>query len=90
VFSEADGQYEVLLYHVATESAATVQVSPQAILEGDYPVRQHGPRQLWSEAENAYRWWVVRGKPARTRYGLTVTPTGQQLWLDEPCSLITT
>ena len=79
----------MLLYHVAAESAATVQISPQGILEGGYPIRQHGPRQLWSEAENAYRWWMTRGKPTRTRYGLTLTSAGQQLWLDEPSSLIT-
>jgi protein-L-isoaspartate(D-aspartate) O-methyltransferase len=94
VFPEADGRYEVLLYHVATESAATVQVTPQAtaerhcIAEGHWPVRQHGPRKLWSEAESAHRWWVDRGKPTRTRYGLTITPTGQQLWLDQPSNMV--
>jgi protein-L-isoaspartate(D-aspartate) O-methyltransferase len=84
VFPEADGRYEVLLYHVATESAATVQVSAG----GHYPVRQHGPRKLWNEAENAHHWWVERGKLTRTRYGLTITPTGQRLWLDEPSNTI--
>jgi methyltransferase of ATP-grasp peptide maturase system len=88
VFFEDDGRYEVLLYHVATESAATVQVtphsSPQDSAEGNYPVRQHGPRRLWNEAENAHSWWVAQGRPTRTRYGLTITPTGQQLWLDTP------
>jgi hypothetical protein len=88
VFSEDDGRYEVLLYHVATESAATVQVTPQSSAEGHYPVRQHGPRTLWSEAENAHSWWVAHGRPTRTRYDLTITPTGQQLWLDTPSSTI--
>ncbi len=32
VFPEDDGRYEVLLYHVATESAAIVQVIPHALL----------------------------------------------------------
>jgi hypothetical protein len=90
VFSEGDGQYEVLLYHVATESAATVQITPQATTEGHYPVRQHGPRRLWNEAENAHRWWVEHGKPTRTRYGLTITPTEQHLWLNEPINTIIT
>jgi len=86
VFSEDDGRYEVLLYHVGTESAATVQ----ATTEGHYPVRQHGPRKLWDEAENAHRWWADHGRPDRTRYGLTITPTGQRLWLDEPTNTIIT
>jgi hypothetical protein len=88
VFPEGDGQYEVLLYHVTTESAATVQVTPHAIVEGHYPVRQHGPRKLWEEAHKAYRWWVAHGTPGRTRYGLTITPTEQHLWLDEPTNLV--
>ncbi|MGH3929360.1 MAG: hypothetical protein ACRDTF_05220 [Pseudonocardiaceae bacterium] len=73
--------YEVLLYHVPTESAATVQVTPAA---AEYPVRQHGPRRLWDEAEVAHAWWVAHGRPARTRFGLTVTPEHQRIWLDEP------
>ena len=89
VFPEDNGRYEVLLYHVATESVARVLVTPPAAVEGRYPVRQHGPRKLWNEAENAYRWWVEHGAPGRTQYGLTITPTGQHLWLDEPTNTIT-
>ncbi len=88
VFSEDDGRYEILLYHVATESVTSVQVTPQATAEGHYPVRQHGPRKLWNEAENTHRWWVKYGTPSRTRYGLTITPTEQHLWLDEPTNTI--
>ncbi len=88
VFPEDDGQYEVLLYHVATESVASVQVTPTATAEGRYPVRQHGPRTLWDEAENAHRWWIEHGTPTRTRYGLTITPTAQHLWLDEPSNTV--
>ncbi len=86
VFPEDDGRYEVLLYHVATDSVASVQVTPQATADGRYPVRQHGPRKLWDEVDNAYRWWVAHGIPGRTRYGLTITPTGQHLWFDEPAN----
>jgi hypothetical protein len=78
----------VLLYHVATESAATVQVTPPDSAEGHHPVRQHGPRKLWSEAENAHRWWVEHDKPARTRFGLSITPIEQRLWLDEPSTTV--
>ncbi|MET8678859.1 methyltransferase domain-containing protein [Streptomyces sp. NPDC004647] len=52
--------------------------------EPDATVYQSGPRRLWDEVEAAYRWWVSRGKPEHTRFGLTVTPEGQRAWLDDP------
>lgn len=76
--------YELLLYDVATESAATVQVTPEHVDNSSFPVRQHGPRQLWHEAETAHNWWTEHSRPTRTRYGLTVTPDAQTVWLDGP------
>lgn len=84
VYHDDAEHYEVLLYHVATDSAATVTVTPQSATQGCHPVRQHGPRALWDEAGRAYRWWADLGRPARTRYGLTVTAGQQRIWLDEP------
>lgn len=49
---------------------------------GRFEVQQCGPRHLWDETENAYFWWLELGSPSRDRFGLTVTPGGQQLWLD--------
>ncbi|NUU26372.1 MAG: hypothetical protein HOV68_33450 [Streptomycetaceae bacterium] len=47
-----------------------------------HDVTQHGPRRLWDEVEDAYRWWVDRGRPDVTRFGLVVGPTGQRHTLD--------
>lgn len=47
-------------------------------------VWQAGARRLWDEVEGAYRWWVREGAPDHARFGLTVTPDGQRVWLDEP------
>lgn len=47
-------------------------------------VTQHGPRRLWDRIEKEYAAWQAAGRPARDRYGLTVTPDRQYLWLDEP------
>ncbi|MEU5306492.1 methyltransferase domain-containing protein [Streptomyces noursei] len=47
-------------------------------------VWQSGPRRLWDEVETAYHWWAAQGCPGFDRFGLTVTPDGQQVWLDEP------
>ncbi|MQY02815.1 methyltransferase domain-containing protein [Actinomadura macrotermitis] len=50
----------------------------------EFRVRQSGERRLWDEVENAYLRWVGWGQPARDRFGLTVGPDGQQVWLDRP------
>jgi hypothetical protein len=62
----------------------------QAGAAGTYPVRQLGPRRLWTEAETAYRWWQNRGQPDRIRFGLTMSGTGQEVWLDEPGTIVRT
>ncbi|MGH3326826.1 MAG: methyltransferase domain-containing protein [Streptomycetales bacterium] len=50
----------------------------------EFAVEQYGPRRLWEEVEAAYRWWGHAGRPARERFGLTVTPEKQTVWLDGP------
>ncbi|MFD7505893.1 methyltransferase domain-containing protein [Streptomyces sp. NPDC059850] len=51
-------------------------------------VWQAGARRLWDEVEGAYRWWQAQGAPDHTRFGLTVTPDGHRVWLDEPDSTV--
>jgi hypothetical protein len=51
-------------------------------------VRQAGARRLWDEAAAGYAWWCQAGRPSRDRYGLTVTPDHQWMWLDDPANLI--
>lgn len=79
-----DGEFTVWLADHTTGSWACVDYVPGATERDEYDCRQHGPRRLWSEVETAYAWWRNAGSPERTRYGLTVTPTGQRLWLDTP------
>ncbi|MGM9466435.1 methyltransferase domain-containing protein [Streptomyces murinus] len=51
----------------------------------DATVWQSGPRRLWDEVTDAYRWWKDRGSPDVTRFGLTADARGGQLaWLDDP------
>lgn len=54
--------------------------------ESGTEVEQGGPRQLWDLTEDAYRDWRDLGKPRRERFGITVNPDGQWLWLDRPDS----
>jgi hypothetical protein len=39
---------------------------------------------VWDEVEFAYQWWVRKGRPSHDRFGISVGPTGQSVWLDEP------
>ena len=55
---------------------------------GPYPVRQHGPRRLFAELERAYDWRRGAGRPEHSRFGATVRPEGQEVWLDEPDAVL--
>jgi hypothetical protein len=45
-------------------------------------VSQSGSRRLWDQIEAAYGQWLSLGEPRRERFGITVTPDRQELWLD--------
>lgn len=53
-----------------------------------YPVEQYGERRLWDLVRAAYLRWVAWGSPELTRFGLTVTPADQRVWLDTPAQRI--
>ncbi|WP_021593161.1 methyltransferase domain-containing protein [Actinomadura welshii] len=52
----------------------------------DYEVQQAGDRSLWDETEAAYLQWLKWGRPDITRFGITVTPDKQTIWLDTPAN----
>ena len=82
-----DGEFTLWIADTTTGSWASVDYTPGATA---YDIQQHGPRRLWVEVEAAYRWWTESGAPERTRYGLTVGPAGQHVWLDRPDQLVPT
>ncbi|WP_272923990.1 hypothetical protein [Streptomyces sp. SID3343] len=51
-------------------------------------VLQVGPRSLWTEVEDAYRWWDRAGRPDVFDFGLAVTVTDGEVhqapWHDNP------
>jgi methyltransferase of ATP-grasp peptide maturase system len=49
-------------------------------------VTQGGPRRLWDEIESAHEDWISLGEPRRARFGITVTPEAQEIWLATPDS----
>ncbi|MEU1121497.1 MULTISPECIES: methyltransferase domain-containing protein [unclassified Streptomyces] len=80
VAGKRDGVRPVWLYSRTDHSWACVMFR-----DGDTaPVWQRGDRRLWDEAHAAYDWWADNGRPDHTRFGLTVTPEGESVWLDSP------
>ncbi|MCP2169808.1 methyltransferase domain-containing protein [Goodfellowiella coeruleoviolacea] len=84
VEDDPDNEYRhtVWLHDARSRSWARLLVAPGE--PHHRLVHQHGPRRLWTEVEAAHRWWVAAGRPDPTRFGLTVTSTGQVVWLDDP------
>ncbi|MFE1165705.1 methyltransferase domain-containing protein [Nocardiopsis sp. NPDC058789] len=86
--SESDGpQFTVHLVDPDTGSWASWHIDPGQRGTG-YEVRQHGPRELFTELEAAYRWWLGEGRPEHSRFGLTVSADHQRVWLDEESHLV--
>lgn len=76
-----DDTYVLRLW--STHAWATATYRPG---QGDYAVR--GDRDLWEDAVRAYFWWVGQGSPGRDRFGLTVVPGTETVWLGAPTNPI--
>lgn len=81
VADKREGARPVWLYGLTDLSWACVLFRDG---QGNAAVWQSGPRRLWDEVTEAYRWWKDRGSPDVTRFGLTVGVHGQRAWLDDP------
>ncbi|WP_369372582.1 hypothetical protein [Streptomyces sp. cg36] len=76
-----DSEFTLWLADHHTGAWASIDYTPDATT---FEIARYGPRRLWGEAEAATRWWQSAGDPARTRFGLTITPTDQWVWPDAP------
>ncbi|MFD5429796.1 methyltransferase domain-containing protein [Streptomyces sp. NPDC127084] len=81
----------VRLWH--SQGPAGIQVwaqhrdgSAATAVAGD--VWEYGPCDLWSEIEAAHRDYVDLGSPPAERFGLTVRPEGEYLWLHSPGNVL--
>jgi len=80
-YAPGTGAYTVYLTDPYAGSWASWRIEPGP---PPYRVRQHGPRRLFDELTTAHRWWKEAGSPSHTRFGATVTPDEQYVWLDDP------
>lgn len=80
-----DGSDDFTFWALSGPSWCRVDVIAGA---AEHRVRLAGPRRLWDEIEAAYRWWVDARRPPTSRFGLTVGPNGQHVWLDTPDGVV--
>lgn len=53
---------------------------------GTFVVTETGSRALWTEVEQLQQLWQACDRPHRERFGLSVIPGRQWIWLDTPDS----
>ncbi|GLW53990.1 ATP-grasp peptide maturase system methyltransferase [Kitasatospora phosalacinea] len=69
-----------ILWDVATGS----QARTTANANGGWTVTQRGPLRLWDKVEDALFLWRTAGEPHQEKFGITITPTAQTVWLETP------
>jgi methyltransferase of ATP-grasp peptide maturase system len=71
---------------ISTPDGSWTEVGLVADQAGLHTVTEAGPRRLWSIVEQAHGQWIDLDRPGWERFGLTVTPDRQTLWLGQPDS----
>ncbi|MFE2729168.1 ATP-grasp peptide maturase system methyltransferase [Kitasatospora sp. NPDC059327] len=66
-----------VLVDVATGSHARTTPEPG----GGWTVTQRGPLRLWDQVERAVEAWQEAGEPHQEGFGITVSGTGQRVWI---------
>ncbi|MBF8191192.1 methyltransferase domain-containing protein [Nonomuraea sp. K274] len=75
---------QLFLWVVDQEDPRTWTLATYAPGQVEYEVYQLGDRPLWDVVTDAYFRWVSWGEPDRDRFGMTVIPGDQWIWLDNP------
>ncbi|MGI5256256.1 hypothetical protein [Streptomyces angustmyceticus] len=72
-----DGRMRTYVLDAANESFAVLS------RDGDgWSVREGGRVSLWGEVEQSLALWHAAGSPAATRFGISVEPDRQRIWLE--------
>lgn len=67
---------------ISTRDGSWAEITIAA--EHDGIVTEGGPRALWRMVEDAQQLWEGVDRPDWSRFGMTVTPDRQTVWLDNP------
>ncbi|GAA2645482.1 methyltransferase domain-containing protein [Paractinoplanes durhamensis] len=69
------------IFLVTEDDTSWAEISPDT--GNGSTVLYGGPRLLWPDVADTWHWWNGRGRPERSRFGLTAYDDGRQLiWLD--------
>lgn len=82
-----DGPEAVVL---STPDGSRCEITLTPDSRGRRSLRETGPTRLWAQVETAHRQWMAAGSPGWSRVGLTVTPTVQTVFVDDPSSALAT
>lgn len=80
---EDDGSFSLLLFEQGRPDGSWAECDYEPGHDG-FEVTQCGDRCLWDEVSAAYLRWASLGRPVLDRFGLTIAPEGQAVWLDAP------
>jgi len=83
-YTGGDPQHGPTAVSLSTPDGSRSEITLALDTEGGHLVRARGPVRLWAHVEHAHRIWQAAGQPAWPRLGLTVTPTTQTVFADEP------
>jgi methyltransferase of ATP-grasp peptide maturase system len=67
---------------ISTSDGSWAEITLDAV-DGTHQVIEGGPRRLWRLVEDAHHLWTRLDKPGWGRFGLTVTPERQTVWIDQ-------
>ena len=71
---------------ITTPDGSWARISMNTTKGGGHEAVQGGSRRLWRTVETAHDLWTRLDRPGWDRFGLTVTPAEQTVWLDHPDS----
>jgi methyltransferase of ATP-grasp peptide maturase system len=70
--------------HLFTDARTQAWALLRRAADHGWLVSQGGPQRLWDEVEATVETWHAAGRPHQSGFGLTVSLTGQRIWLGEP------
>lgn len=79
--SDARNLGDIFLY---APDGSWCELSGKPDSAGQFHVWEGGPHALWNQVERARDLYQHNGEPRWERLGVTVTPTRQWIWLDDP------
>jgi hypothetical protein len=84
-YSGTDPTHPPSAVRIATPDGSWAEIDPDdQLASGSRVVTEGGSRALWQMVERAHGTWDSNDRPGWERFGITITPGRQAVWLDGP------